>query len=59
MSVEPAITWSFVTTSPRRSMTNPEPSCWTFCRVWGLNGVACVVALAASVTVTTPGATAR
>jgi hypothetical protein len=59
IDVPPATTWLLVTMSPLRSSTKPEPSCCTRCCVCGRNGTEGAGWVAASVTTTTPGASAR
>jgi hypothetical protein len=57
--VEPRTTWSFVTMSPRRSMTNPEPSAPTFSVEPGVKNVGGICCVCVSVMTTTPGAASR
>ena len=56
IAVAPCTTWSFVTMSPSRSITNPDPSAWTCWLCEGANGVAGTFCVCVSVMTTTPGA---
>jgi hypothetical protein len=59
MPVPPWTTWSFVTTSPRRSMTNPEPSAPTRFFSGGVNSVGGTFSVCVDVIETTAGAARR
>ncbi len=55
----PATTWSFVTMSPRSSITKPEPRAPTFSFWDGVKKVGGTTCVCVSVMTTTPGASLR
>ena len=55
----PATTWSLVTTSPRLSITKPEPSELTCCFCAGAKNVGGTCCVCVAVITTTPGAASR